>query len=78
MSRQKVSRPTCKKCKGTLVPDISFTGDGETRKVVSVGCVNCGERYYKDHPRRSPEGKELNAHRQAGRPGHVIDGRMMH
>jgi len=73
-----IKRPTCPKCRGILIPDVAFQGDGETRVVLSVGCVNCGERIFREHKRRAPNGKELNAHRLAGRPGHtLIDGRRL-
>jgi predicted nucleic acid-binding Zn-ribbon protein len=52
-----------------------LAGDGETRVVVSVGCVNCGERYFRAHQRHRPDATERNAHKLAGRP--VINGRGM-
>lgn len=45
-------RPPCPKCRGLLVPEVMLAGDGETRVLVSVGCVNCGERIYREHRRR--------------------------
>ncbi|GEM_PF-6593332 len=62
-------RPCCPKCGGVLIPEKSG------RYVVSVGCVYCGERFYRDYPRRSPDSIERDAHKHAGRPCHCIDGR---
>jgi len=62
-------KPCCPKCGGVLIPERSG------RHVVSVGCVYCGERLYREYPRRLPDKNELNANKQAGRPCHCIDGR---
>ena len=56
-----MSAPPCPKCGGLLVPETMFKGDGETLLLVSVGCVNCGERIYREHRRRRPGGECLKA-----------------
>lgn len=71
-------RPRGRKCGGLLVPETAFSGNGETLVVLSVGCVNCGERIFRGHQRRTPDSLERNAHKLAGRPGHMIDGRRSH
>lgn len=63
-------RPVCPKCGGLLVPEIAFVGDGETRVVVSVGCVNCGERFYKEHRRRRAGGEDIKTGPVMARKAH--------
>lgn len=74
MNRPENGRPRCPKCGGMLIPEKAFSGDGDTLVTVSVGCVNCGERWFRAHQRRRPAGAELNAHLQAGRPAHLVPG----
>lgn len=50
-------KPRCPKCRGALVPEKSFDG-----RVVSVGCVNCGNRFYRDFTVKKP------GHKQGGKP----------
>jgi len=66
-------RPRCPKCSGLMMPETVLAKDGETLIVVSVGCVNCGERIFRNHQRRRPDATDRNAHKLAGRP--VINGR---
>ncbi|MDD2319144.1 MAG: hypothetical protein PHO83_03735 [Geobacteraceae bacterium] len=63
MSCRAMRRPVCPKCGGVLLPETEIGG-----RVMSVGCIICGERIYRDHKRRSPDALERNAHKLAGRP----------
>lgn len=62
-------RPKCPRCSGILVPELTFND-----RLVSVGCINCGERIYRDHQRRALGKADINAHLQAGRPAHLVPG----
>ena len=42
-------KPRCTKCGGALLPDRELGG-----RTVSVGCVNCGERWFRGVTRRAP------------------------
>lgn len=74
MNRAGTTRPRCPKCDGRMIPEKAFSGNGETLITVSVGCLNCGERFYREFKRRRPVGKDLNAHKAAGRPAHMVPG----
>jgi hypothetical protein len=63
-------RPTCPKCNGLLLPETTLSGDGETALVVSVGCVNCGERFFRGHQRRRPGIDERIMRTSEGSPSH--------
>lgn len=55
-------KPRCPKCGGTaLNPERSIFSD----RVESVGCITCGERLYRNHPRRLPTTAERGSHGNA-------------
>lgn len=48
--------PPCPHCgRGPLVPDRDLNG-----RVRSLGCINCGNRIWRDHARRIPTAAERN------------------
>lgn len=63
-------RPGCPKCGGLLVPETAFRGDGEGLVLVSVGCVSCGERIYKEHTRRLAKAADLTSGPAQGSKAH--------
>ncbi|MDA8428908.1 MAG: hypothetical protein M0T70_06590 [Geobacteraceae bacterium] len=46
-------KPRCLKCRGALVPEKNLEG-----RVMTVGCVNCGNRFYRDFTVRKPDLKQ--------------------
>jgi len=54
-------RPRCSKCGGLMLPETTLAGDGETPVVISVGCINCGERFFRGVERRRVNGEDLKS-----------------
>lgn len=62
-----MNRPKCPKCGSIALEEERnpFTG-----RIEAVKCITCGERVYRDHPRRRPGPAEImtGAHHKGPRP----------
>lgn len=70
-------RPRCPKCSGLLMPELAFVTNSDEPLVISVGCMNCGERFFRGIQRRQASKDDRNPYKMGSQPGHIINGRKL-